>query len=254
MHTVSAHLELGYQFSGYFKRRPRTMPHTNRKKKTGTTTAKNDDKKPTIVHTKRKEVIDEEGWTHVVDAPSGKAKNASLKTAKLLHGGDFEINGVSYINRTLEEVKTDFEYWKKQWEQSAACEELKKLLAEGESRRKIGNVVFLGMGSLQNSRREGRRASAAQLAALQTLETIFSGGTKLPVILQDPQFTDLDKEFLASLGYAVADDPEAFKLITEDTLVYAIHCYANVYKAVSEGPRPASLIGTDVGNFGRFNL
>ena len=45
---------------------------------------------------------------------------------------------------------------------------------------------------------------------------------------------------------------EAFKGVKEGTLVYAIHCYVDVYKAISAGPRPAVLIGTDVGNFGRF--
>ncbi len=200
-------------------------------------------------------MVDEEGWTHVVDAPSGKAKNAGLKKGQLMmHGGDFESNGVSYITRTLEEVKTEFEYWKKVWEQSPACGELKALLAEKEKRREIDNVVFLGMGSLQSSRREGRRASATQLAALQTIVSEILGGKEGNVVLQDPQFTALDEEFLASFGYAVVRDPEAFKLINEGTLVYAIHCYADVYKAVSEGLRPATLIGTDVGNFGRFSL
>ena len=73
-------------------------------------------------------------------------------------------------------------------------------------------------------------------------------------IFQDPQFTDTDKEFLTSLGYTVLNDPQAFEYITESSLVYAIHCYAPVYKSISERPRPAVLIGTDVDNFGKFNL
>jgi hypothetical protein len=225
-----------------------------RKKKPSTTTAAKDEKKPTVVHTKRKEVLDDEGWTHVIDAPSRKSKAEGLKATPLLHGGDFVVNGVSYITRTLEEVKQDFEYWRKQWEASPACAELKILLVEGGEKaemKKVENVVFLGMGSLQNSRREGRRASATQLAALQTIIAIL-GKEGIEVVLQDPQFTELDKEFLGELGYKVVDDPEAFKSITEDGLVYAIHCYVDVYKAINEGPRPAVLIGTDVGNFGRF--
>lgn len=50
------------------------------------------------------------------------------------------------------------------------------------------------------------------------------------------------------------EDPLAFSQIDEHTLVYAIHCYARVYGAVSAGPRPAIMIGTDVGNFGRFDV
>ena len=82
----------------------------------------------------------------------------------------------------------------------------------------------------------------------------IGGEESLRCVFQDPQFTDLDKEFLTSLGYQVVDDPLAFGCITEKSLVYAIHCYSQVYKSVAEAPRPAMMIGTDVDNFGKFNL
>jgi hypothetical protein len=269
------------------------MPHTNRKKKSSAANAQTKSK-PTIVHTKRQEVQDDDGWTHIVDTPRKRGYTITNAT-KALHAGDFEINGVGYINRTLEEMRADFEYWKKQWEQGEACamlnekldqrekvEEPEEKLQEGEpeegeekkiedgkeqevqaiaedkqkrtDRMKVDNVVVLGLGSLQSARREGRRASATQLAALQTLTKTLGEEKELKVILQEPQFTALDKEFLKSLGYEVVEDPAAFSQITESSLVYAIHCYAQVYKAVSKGSRPAVLIGTDVENFGRFNL
>ncbi len=232
------------------------MPHTNRKKKTtagSTTTPAN---KPTIIHTKRKEVEDDSGWTHIVDTPRTRSATLKSKTNPVLHAGDFEVNGVSYVNRTLEELRTDHEFWKKGWEESEACKELKAILEigggkEGTSRRKVDNVVVLGLGSLQSSRREGRKTSSTQLAALQTITLTLS--PNLPVVAQDPQFTDLDKEFLSTFGYKTVDDPDAFKEIKEGTLVYAIHCYAKVYKAVTEQTRPAILIGTNVGNFGKFD-
>jgi hypothetical protein len=52
----------------------------------------------------------------------------------------------------------------------------------------------------------------------------------------------------------VVEDPEAIGKIGSGSLVYAIHCYADVYLAVSEGPRPSMMVVTDVGNFGRFNV
>lgn len=52
----------------------------------------------------------------------------------------------------------------------------------------------------------------------------------------------------------MVEDPEAIGKITESTLVYAIHCYADVYMAVSEGPRPSMMVITDVDNFGRFTV
>ena len=82
----------------------------------------------------------------------------------------------------------------------------------------------------------------------------MEGNENAETIFQDPQFTDLDTQFLNSLGYAVVEDPEAISKINIDSLVYAIHCYADVYQAVSGGPRPSVMIITDVANFGRFNL
>lgn len=82
----------------------------------------------------------------------------------------------------------------------------------------------------------------------------LGGSDNIQCIFQDPQYTETDKEFLTSLPGIVVDDPLAFGYINEDTLVYAIHCYAPVYKTITEGPRPAVMIGTDTNNFGGFKL
>lgn len=71
---------------------------------------------------------------------------------------------------------------------------------------------------------------------------------------QDPIYTDMDKEFLTSRGQYVVEDPAGFQEIDEDTLVFAIHCYGDVYKKMSESKKPAVLICTDMDNFGKFNL
>ncbi|TVY19587.1 hypothetical protein LARI1_G000756 [Lachnellula arida] len=227
------------------------MPHTNRKKKSSPTTAPGEQKKKVVVHTKRKEVLDEEGWVHVVDTPRTRRPTVS-KDAKSLHAGDFEVDGVQYINRTLDEMREEFGYWKKSWEADNASAELKKAW-EDKGKCGVKKCVVLGLGSLQSARREGRRASFTQLAALETLLSIIAG-EKIPAVFQEPQFTDTDKQLLRELGYEAVEDPKAFGDIDENSLVYAIHCYADVYKKVSEQKRPAIFIGTDVENFGRFTL
>jgi hypothetical protein len=136
------------------------MPHTNRKNPL------NARSKPHLVHIKRQQIEDDDGWTHIVDAPR---RSTRAKGKDRLHAGDFEKNGASYINRTLEEVRKDFEHYTQQWENNEACEALKKTLGEVEGKRKVSSVVVLGLGSLQSARREGRRASYTQLAALRTL-------------------------------------------------------------------------------------
>jgi len=282
-----------------------TMPHTNRKKPKSSLSS-NTPSKPKIVQTKRQQIEDDEGWTHIIDTPR-KPLRAPQKenggglvesTAKQFHSGDFVVNGVAYVNRTLEELVREAGTWEEAWRKTEACLALETILkgedqklVEGEEegkedaqivkeesndkkqRSKIDSVVCLGLGSLQNARREGRRASFTQLAALKTIISsmgmfpqphyIMNGqlctktndqGLSVPCVLQDPQFTALDKEFLTSLGYEVLSDPDAFARIMEGTLVYAIHCYADVYRTVNEGVKPRVLVGTDVQNFGRFSL
>ncbi|KAL3422684.1 sensitivity to red light reduced-srr1 [Phlyctema vagabunda] len=222
------------------------MPHTNRKKKTsGAQPAK-----PQVIHTKRQEVEDSDGWTHVIEGRrhTSRAEAKSKSKEPWLHGGDFTLQGLSYINRTLEQMTADQEHYHKQWESSDAFVSLKGQLEPTKGRFHIANVVCLGLGSLQSSRREGRRASHTQLAALRTIiqQCDIKSGT---CYFQDPQFTPLDKEYLESQGYKVVDDPMAFDHITETTIVYAIHCYAEVYERVSKSSRPALLVSTDVKNF-----
>jgi hypothetical protein len=149
------------------------MPHTNRKKKSAAQGAglNGEGKKKVVVHTKRKEVLDEEGWVHVVDTPRTRSSTVSKGTN--LHAGDFEVNGVQYVNRTLEEMRDELAYWKKAWESDDACASLKTEL-EKLGEQKIGGVVVLGLGSLQSARREGRRAAFTQLVALQTIMAILS--------------------------------------------------------------------------------
>jgi hypothetical protein len=136
------------------------MPHTNRKKPQSTAS------KPRLIHTKRQQIEDSDGWTHVIDAPR---HSAASKGKEWLHAGDFEKNGASYITRTLDEVLKDFDQYTQQWQQNEACEGLKKALGEIGGRWKVDNVVVLGLGSLQSARREGRRSSYTQLAALRTM-------------------------------------------------------------------------------------
>jgi hypothetical protein len=151
-------------------------------------------------------------------------------------------------------MKLDHEYYRKQWESNDACETLKAQFVPVEGNVGVRNVVCLGLGSFQSSRREGRRTSHTQLAALRTILNTFSSTQPLQCTLQDPQFTAVDKDFLVSFGYTVVDDPLVFDHITKNSLVYAIHCYAKIYESVSKCPRPALLVGTDIHNFGKFNL
>ena len=145
------------------------MPHTNRKKKnTGAP------QKKVIVHTKRKEVLDEEGWTHVVDKPqpkpSGKVDEKTEAPELWAIAADFKIGNAYYVDRTLEEYEVEYSRARKAWGRSEACRQLKVIL-EGKTgeEKSVEKVVCLGLGSFQNARGEGRKASFMQLVALEDL-------------------------------------------------------------------------------------
>jgi len=228
------------------------MPHTNRKKKTSTNPNQPTKSRSTITqHTKRTEIQDDEGWVHVIDTPRSSRGRSSTLNKKAgtagFHTGDFEIDGVPYVQRTLDELREEVKFWRKGWiggegegvlrdifggKEIKPVEEEKESLytskvlkenntveaeAEAEAqaeaeiqveatsatqdaesptpadielksetspeiststaapvsnpkqRKQITNIIVLGLGSLQSARREGRRASATQLAALQTI-------------------------------------------------------------------------------------
>jgi hypothetical protein len=142
------------------------MPHTRSKKKKASSPAQ--EGKKIVVHTKRQQVLDDEGWTHVLDTPR-KARVVSEKW----HMGDFQIAGVGYVNKTLADLKDDWAFYHKAWDGSAADAELKTRLEEGEGKVRVRDVVVLGLGSFQSARREGRRATWTQFAALRTLLQIL---------------------------------------------------------------------------------
>ena len=59
---------------------------------------------------------------------------------------------------------------------------------------------------------------------------------------QDPVYTDLDKDFLSSIGVEAVDHPEAFLNGDETTLVYGLSGYTFFYNLISRRPWPAALI------------
>ncbi|RKF71635.1 hypothetical protein GcM1_250067 [Golovinomyces cichoracearum] len=205
--------------------------------------------------TKRKEVLDTKGWTHVIDKPRKTLQAQKISAAgSSLQIGDFEINGISYLKRTLEEVKKEFHLWQKQWEGSSSCADLKKKIINLKETSKIfeiNDLVVLGIGSLLSARREARRCSATQLAAVLTILQVVNKA--VPVVVQDPQYLELDEEFISSLGWTTVRDPKAFGLIGESSLVFAIHCYWEIYHAIIKASKPLVLIGTKMDNFENFD-
>jgi len=61
-------------------------------------------------------------------------------------------------------------------------------------------------------------------------------------------FTDVDKEFCSSLGIEPVNDPEAFQLVDEKTLLFAIHMELETYNSAL-AKLPAIYIGSHAEQF-----
>ncbi len=228
------------------------MPHTN-----NPSHLKPSCTKPTTI--KRQIIEDSDGWAHVIGGRTQKKGNskASLKTA-LKAGGDFSIGSYQYTRKTLEEIREQYAVRKEAWRKSEAAGKLE------QSALKLGldnveNVVVLGLGTFQAHEEQFSRSCMTQLAALYTIlegigKTDASAAStpsptsmekkEIQIIQQDPAFTPLDTSFLASLNHTVVDDPEAYSHIGPYTLVYAIHCYPEIYDNIRAlGKTPGWLIG-----------
>ncbi|KAI9731857.1 MAG: hypothetical protein M1818_007722 [Claussenomyces sp. TS43310] len=216
------------------------MPHTNRKKRSS------EAKSTKIAYLKRAQVEGEDGWTHVVETRKGSrlADIRAIETTKPWQS-DFLSDASAITTMTYQEIQAEHDRYRQQWENSEACSQLKHILASVGERRKITNVVCLGLGSLQDWRLQSRRTSHTQLSALRTMMQVLEIES-VRRVAQEPHFTDLDKKFMNSLGYDVLEHPEGFSQINGESLVYAVHCYPPLYQQISRQPKCVLFVGNDL--------
>lgn len=222
------------------------MPHTNRKKKLSS------ESKPKFIQSKRQLLEDDKGWTHVVDVKktshvakvNGDSKEDNPKLSKSLEG-DFISGNVAIVTMDLKEVEAEYARFTQQWESSEACTQLKTIVTDRLKDQRITKIVCLGLGSLQNCFFHARRTSHTQLAALRTIIKTL-GLPNLKQVAQEPCATALDKEFLKGKGIESLDDPQGIDHIDEETLVFAVHCYADLYQQIGKASLPVVLIASDI--------
>jgi len=67
----------------------------------------------------------------------------------------------------------------------------------------------------------------------------------VPSVIQDPIYSNRDKEFLRSLDFEPVNDPDAYGRIDANTLVFNTTRMSHTYWFMSKGLRPAAIIGQD---------
>ena len=117
---------------------------------------------------------------------------------------------------------------------------------------KITSCVALGLGSFSGDleRPWGSLADApmSQLVAFASLIKIFQEHfqSSPKVYFQDPEYNDLDREFLTSLGYTVIDTPASNDVLTEESFLFAPRCIFDVLWATLDHVFPALCLGVNI--------
>lgn len=149
---------------------------------------------------------------------------------------------------SVADIRTDFQKFSRQWMDSDCCRRFKDIINARTCQTFPRAAICLGLGSFdpEDGSWQIRRRSHVQLAAFRTLVECLEKPDlpKIHCIFQEPCFTDADKEFLTSLDYDIVDSPQGFDKVTEDSIVFGIHLYRDIYSSAVKKSLPAMFIGT----------
>lgn len=140
-----------------------------------------------------------DGWTFV-------SKNKGRGKAR--HDPPLLVNGLPAVSKdlTLAQVTKDFNAKLKAWRASTCYSQLQQILTrlQPEQGWQINKAVILASGSLSRDNLECRRRSMWQLVVFVDLirQLADDSETAIEAFAQEPAFTDLDREFLQSMGIA----------------------------------------------------
>ncbi|ETS81675.1 hypothetical protein PFICI_06677 [Pestalotiopsis fici W106-1] len=189
---------------------------------------------------------DEEPWTFVTSKKGRQSRRRAPPAAREMS----QTSGPARTtpNLSVQDIQSDYKKFSLQWADSKCCHKLQELVKSKSCHPRPTKAICLGLGSFdpEDGSWQTRRRSHIQLAAFVTLvESVESDSTdKIQCIFQDPCFTASDTEFLKSLGYAILESPDGFEAVSEDSIVFGIHLYRDIYTAAIEKVMPAMFVGT----------
>lgn len=70
------------------------------------------------------------------------------------------------------------------------------------------------------------------------------GSGAIECFYQEPRFALPDKQFIERLGGKVIESPASYELVDEETLVFGVHLYRDIWAAALEKGFPAVFVGT----------
>ncbi|KAJ4415525.1 hypothetical protein N0V85_002688 [Neurospora sp. IMI 360204] len=137
---------------------------------------------------------------------------------------------------TVSDIHKHHDTARQEWQISDCWKTLKDLLStalSASNQPPITKAICFGPGPYDPSngsfaaRRTAQMQTAAFCAIVDFLESQCEH--KIKRVIQEPMFTQIDKDFCVELGFQVADTPDAFPMVDEQTLVYGIHMELRTY-------------------------
>ncbi|KAI1208530.1 uncharacterized protein F4807DRAFT_429971 [Annulohypoxylon truncatum] len=129
------------------------------------------------------------------------------------------------------------------WEASEKCRNLITAI-ESVAMPPIDNIIAFGLGSIsaRSSRRSHQREHALAMTIARTLEK-KNPSSKIPIYLQDPDYSFVCKLLLLEMGFQVIDGHGArgFTMINERTLVMSHNASIPIREVIADTSRPAVL-------------
>ncbi|KAF2015580.1 hypothetical protein BU24DRAFT_421871 [Aaosphaeria arxii CBS 175.79] len=172
---------------------------------------------------KRKQVQADDGWTVITHTSTSKSSSRrsagkNRNAHKVQHARPTQI----VEGLTVQKLQEELDRFTKRWDESAYAENLKNILSKRVWN--IDNAVCIGIGSLSIDW-ENRYRSMWQLVFFMSVLKIVlkdRNNEDIKLYAQEPAFTSLDTEFLASLPHPIVAVTQSIEdYISGKSLVFA---------------------------------
>lgn len=138
------------------------------------------------------------------------------------------------------------------WETTESCKRLRSVLASKSVPCTISKIVGFACGPVSSNPEDPLTCrSSFQHALMLTMREVLGkekGNSEMICYAQDPAYTDVDKCILMETGITVLDDPEAFLVVDESTVVFSCSPNVPVRQIISDITQPAIMIWDRVQN------
>ncbi|GAB7343374.1 hypothetical protein MBLNU457_1413t1 [Dothideomycetes sp. NU457] len=192
------------------------MPHTSRKKKV-------------TPYRKRHEETSEDGWTRVTRTGVRAKSNGLTQVTE-----SYKIPAED-LSLSISKLKTRFESCLNQWTTTEARRKLHSVIENGLRRNGSGRVqdcittaALMALGSLSRTNLELTTKSMWQLVVFIDVVRLLNGDRspddQIKLFAQDPNFTQLDKDFLRqTFSFEILEPPQILGLVHNKTFLYVPH-------------------------------